>query len=309
MQYLHDKFINLSCYTDIFLAYETSSANLPSHTLVIKLLVFLVLFAQFLFLVGAAPAAVITVADRMDQIAPMVRERLRPWFVRQRIKYPPSRVALVAVKDEQRLKVYASDHTGDWRFVMQYKIAKLSGKSGPKLRAGDNQVPEGVYDITALNPQSKFWLSLALNYPNAFDRQQAKRDKRSNLGGDIMIHGWWFSTGCVAVGNTAAEDLFVLVKDTGVDDAKIVITPTDFRSESSAKQLPSKPEWVTELYKDIKEELNALGSDGLTTESKLIAYSDIAPPPPPEPTTIFGKILRALSEAAITSSTETNVSN
>lgn len=264
------------------------------------------LIAGFLWLTAApAVAEEITVKDRMEQIGEIARQRLKPWFVRQRISYPPGKIALVAVKDEKRLKVFAADPTGDWRFVMQYKIAKLSGKLGPKLKAGDKQVPEGIYQVNYLNPMSKYWLSLALNYPNAFDRQQAKRDKRSNLGGDIMLHGWWFSEGCVAVGNTAAEDMFVLAKDVGIHNLSVIITPTDFRRDATPTDLPKSPGWVEGLYADIEEELNGLGSDGLTTETRLVAYADIAPPPPPEPTTVFGKLLRALASAAETSSTKT----
>lgn len=283
---------------------ETPAGRLTSYLPVIRHLYLLTAAVAFSLFATSAPAGAISVAERMDQIAPTVRSRLRPWFVRQRMTYPPDRIALVAVKDEQRLKVYSPDESGDWQFVMQYEIAKLSGKPGPKLRAGDNQVPEGVYNITFLNPESKYWLSLALNYPNTFDRRQAKKDKRSNLGGDIMLHGWWFSTGCIAVGNTAAEDIFVLAKDTGLDNTKVVITPTDFRNETPEQALPTKPAWVSELYSDLEEELNSLGTDGLTTDSRLIAYTDLSPPPPPEPETIFGKILRALSKAAETSATE-----
>jgi hypothetical protein len=251
----------------------------------------------------------ITVADRMEQIGETVRNRVKPYFLRQRIDYPPAKLALVTVKDEQRLKVYAPDETGDWRFVMQYQIAKLSGKAGPKLRNGDEQVPEGIYRVTYLNPMSKYWLSLALNYPNEFDRRMARADKRKSLGGDIMIHGWWFSTGCVAVGNTAAEDMFVLAKDVGMSDVKVIITPTDFRkSEVDESVLPGKPSWIKHLYADLEDELNELGSDGITTETKLIAYADLAPPPPPKPTTLLGKMLRALAEAAETSETKTGKS-
>lgn len=255
----------------------------------------------------AARAEEITVADRMAQISPSVRERIRPYFQRQRMTYPPDRVALVTVKDEERLKVFAADETGGWKFLMQYKIARISGKPGPKLKEGDEQVPEGVYRVTYLNPMSKYWLSLALNYPNEFDKRKARADKRKKLGGDIMLHGWWFSSGCIAVGNTAAEDLFVLAKDVGLAQLKVIITPTDFRSsEADQKKLPQKPGWVKELYSDLEKELNELGSEGITTEAKLIAYADIAPPAAPRPSTVFGKILRALAEAAETSATETH---
>lgn len=249
----------------------------------------------------------ITISARMNQIAPSVRDRVKPWFIRSRLDYPPKKLALVAIKDEKRLKVYSTDDDGDWRFVMQYQIAKLSGKPGPKLRSGDKQVPEGSYKVVSLNPASRFWLSLGLNYPNAFDRKQARNDGRKKLGGDIMLHGYWFSTGCVAMGNTATEDLFVLAKDTGIDSVEVIISPTDFRNASAdEKKLPTKPVWVKDLYGDLKEELNALGTDGLSTDSKLIAYNDLAPPPPPKPTTVFGKILRALSEAAETSGTKSD---
>lgn len=263
----------------------------------------------FLLLVGPVnmtSADTITVAERIEQIGEAVRARVKPHFVRQRIDYPPEKLALVAVKDEERLKVYAPGPGGDWKFVMQYQIAKLSGGPGPKLREGDDQVPEGIYRFTYMNPASKFWLSLALDYPNEFDRRQAKRDKRKNLGGDIMIHGWWFSTGCVAVGNTAAEDMFVLAKDVGLNDMSIIITPTDFRNPGAEDApLPTKPGWVNDLYAEIEKELNELGSEGLTTETRLIAYADLAPPPPPEPKTLLGKLMRALADAAETSGTKT----
>src|SRR5690242_5338798 len=83
----------------------------------------------------------VSVGDRLDQVADLVHQRIKPAFARQRVPYPPDRIALVAVKDEKRLKVFATDDTGDWRFVLQYQIAKLSGTLGPKLKAGDKQVP------------------------------------------------------------------------------------------------------------------------------------------------------------------------
>ena len=52
-------------------------------------------------------------------------------------------------------------------------VLGASGGLGPKLREGDRQVPEGVYSIVYLNPNSVAHLSLALGYPNAFDRAHA----------------------------------------------------------------------------------------------------------------------------------------
>lgn len=87
-----------------------------------------------------------------------------------------------------------------------------SGGPGPKLREGDLQVPEGVYRLTAFNPNSSYHLSLRVDYPNAEDRAAedravARSDRRTSLGGDIFIHGKAVSIGCLAIGDPGIEEL------------------------------------------------------------------------------------------------------
>src|SRR5207244_3968581 len=119
--------------------------------------------------------------------------------------YPPAELALLAFKQERLLEVYATDKKmGGFKFVQAYPILGASGELGPKLREGDGQVPEGLYAINFLNPNSLYHLSLRVSYPNDFDRAQAKRDGRQKLGGDIMIHGSFASIGCLAMGDEAA---------------------------------------------------------------------------------------------------------
>jgi hypothetical protein len=101
------------------------------------------------------------------------------------------------------------------RLVHRYPVLAASGALGPKLRQGDLQVPEGVYRVLWLNPNSSYHLSMKLDYPNAFDREHARRDRRTDLGGDIFVHGRAVSIGCVALGDPAIEELFVLAADTG----------------------------------------------------------------------------------------------
>jgi murein L,D-transpeptidase YafK len=60
--------------------------------------------------------------------------------------------------------------------IHRYPLLAASGVAGPKLRQGDKQVPEGVYGISFLNPNSRYDVSLRVNYPNAFDRQMAAKD-------------------------------------------------------------------------------------------------------------------------------------
>ena len=69
----------------------------------------------------------------------------------------------------------------------------------------DGQIPEGIYGIGYLNPNSSYYFSLKVTYPNASDRARAKADGRTNLGGDIMIHGQAVTIGCVPVGDDAID--------------------------------------------------------------------------------------------------------
>jgi len=199
-----------------------------------------------------------TIAERVDQYGAKARLRLQPHFVRGGINYPPKALCLLGLKAEKELQVYAADTNGAMRFVRRYPILAASGAIGPKLREGDRQVPEGIYKIESLNPNSRFHLSLRIGYPNAFDWEQARKDGRTQLGGDIMIHGSAVSIGCLAMGDEAAEDLFVLAADTGVPNISVVISPIDFRVGKSIPQESMRLPWSGRLYADIKSKLKEL---------------------------------------------------
>jgi hypothetical protein len=217
-----------------------------------------------------------TVAERLEQFGPEVDERLRPVFDAAGVKYPPAELAFVAFKDSKVLELYAKDGKEPWRFIKEYPVLAASGVLGPKLKEGDLQVPEGIYRLELLNPNSRFHLSVRLDYPNEFDRRMAAVEGRSGLGGDIMIHGSAVSVGCLAVGNAAA-DVFVLSGLVGKERVKVVISPTDFRagpttgptigpttgpmSTGPASTAPTtrgpvgEPTWVRELYQALRDEL------------------------------------------------------
>ncbi|MGI9336080.1 MAG: L,D-transpeptidase family protein, partial [Gammaproteobacteria bacterium] len=120
---------------------------------------------------------------------------------------------------------------------------------------GDLQVPEGIYRIEALNPNSRFHLSMRLNYPNEFDRRNAWLDRRRNLGGDIFIHGNELSVGCLAMGDSVIEELFVLFATLGPERNRVVIAPHDPRREPlESSTMPDAPWWLNELYLNIGAE-------------------------------------------------------
>ena len=156
----------------------------------------------------------------------------------------------MGLKDERVLQVYAGARRDGLVHVIEYPVLAASGVVGPKLREGDGQVPEGLYRLESLNPNSAFHLSLRVSYPNAFDRRQAAADGRTRLGGDIMIHGKAASIGCLAMGDPVAEELFVLAADTGLENIAVILAPHDLRRRPPPQDA-SLPSWTPALYAEI----------------------------------------------------------
>ena len=201
-----------------------------------------------------------TVADRVSEFDTPVHARLEPYFQKAGVHYPSRHVVLVGLKKEKQMEIYAANEDGKMKFIRDYKVLGASGKMGPKLRESDLQVPEGFYRIEALNPNSAFHLALRVNYPNEFDKENAAREGRKELGGDIMIHGSNGSIGCIAMGDAVAEELFVLVADVGRENVQLLLCPADFRAARILAP-PTAPTWTAGLYRDLEHALKKLPSN------------------------------------------------
>jgi len=184
--------------------------------------------------------------EKMLRYARSADRIFAPDFRRAGVAYPPKHLALLIFKKSRYLQLYAKNR-GAWHFIKTFPVLAASGGPGPKLRVGDRQVPEGVYHIIGLNPNSRFDLSMRLDYPNAFDRQAAKLDHRHNLGGDIFIHGKNRSIGCVAIGDSGIEQLFPLVAKVGISHVRVIIAADDMRREPPVHGM-MHPIWLTRLY-------------------------------------------------------------
>lgn len=203
---------------------------------------------------GSQSAEERAVTDVLVSYQEKAEQRLKPRFSFAGIDWPPKELTLLAVKHDRRLELWA--RSGDrWGHIRDYRIKGISGGPGPKLREGDDQVPEGHYRIAGLNANSAFHLSLKIDYPNRFDRRQALRDGRTNLGDDIYIHGKSVSRGCLAIGDNAVEELFVLAALTGEEKINVLISPRDFRRRPPDNENGVQAGWVRELYHRIAEDM------------------------------------------------------
>ncbi len=199
-----------------------------------------------------------TTDERVAQYGTVVKERLKSYFHEKNVDYPPKYMVIVGLKDEREMEVWVAGKDKKMKMLRSYPILGMSGELGPKLNEGDNQVPEGLYRIESLNPNSNYHLALRVNYPNSFDLQRGKEDNRKNPGSDIMIHGNICSIGCLAMGDEAAEDLFILAAITGLNNISVILSPVDFRIRKLPDNMLTLPLWTDKLYDDIKQEMNKL---------------------------------------------------
>ena len=149
---------------------------------------------------------------------------------------------VVVYKAERTLELFDGDE-----LIARMRIALGRNPDGPKEQEGDGKTPEGTYYACARNPNSAYYLSVGVSYPNAQDAQRgldtglidratfreierAIEEKKcpswsTALGGEIMLHGrgsqsdW--TAGCIALDD---EDMDVIWKHVKMG-AKIVIEP------------------------------------------------------------------------------------
>ena len=132
-----------------------------------------------------------------------------------RIRAPADRI--LVKKSERRLYLLKGGQV-----IAEYPIRLGLNPTGPKRYEGDYRTPEGRYELVRRNPNSEFFLSLEVSYPNDQDLERA-REIGKPPGGLIMIHGQpnlpsksaeyyksndW-TNGCIAVSNRDMVDIWL----------------------------------------------------------------------------------------------------
>lgn len=106
-----------------------------------------------------------------------------------------------------------------------FRIALGIRPIGDKEHEGDFKTPEGSYLLDARNPNSEYFLSIHISYPDNGDIRNA-RERGLDPGGAIMIHGQpneptrseayyrtqdW-TNGCIAVSNSDMIDIWLMTQ-------------------------------------------------------------------------------------------------
>ena len=114
-----------------------------------------------------------------------------------------------AYKKEAEMEVWKRGANGQYALLKTFPICRWSGQLGPKTKQGDRQAPEGFYAITPgqMNPNSAYYLSFDVGYPNAVDRA------KGGTGNYIMVHGTCSSAGCFAMTDASMSELYAIARE------------------------------------------------------------------------------------------------
>jgi murein L,D-transpeptidase YafK len=113
-----------------------------------------------------------------------------------------------AYKKEAELEIWKMGGDGRYVHLKTFPMCRWSGQLGPKTREGDRQVPEGFYSITPaqMNPNSAYYLSFNVGYPNQLDRALG------HSGGTIMVHGACSSAGCFSMTDAQIAEIYAIAR-------------------------------------------------------------------------------------------------
>ncbi len=168
------------------------------------------------FVLATALAAALTpvacLGEEKNQLPPKATKELPPELLsllREKRMPKHSPILVRIFKEEAELEVWKQDTTGHFQLLKTFPICRWSGDLGPKLHEGDRQAPEGFYTITpdSMNPNSSFYLSINIGFPNSFDKAN------EGDGSALMIHGDCWSSGCYAMTDEQIGEIYSLARD------------------------------------------------------------------------------------------------
>lgn len=118
-------------------------------------------------------------------------------------------ILIRSYKKESELEVWKRKADGRYALLKTYPMCRWSGQLGPKVREGDRMAPEGFYAISPaqMNPNSSYYVSFNMGYPNAYDRAHGR------TGAHLMVHGACSSAGCYSMTDDQIGEIYALVRE------------------------------------------------------------------------------------------------
>ena len=140
---------------------------------------------------------------------------------------------ILVKKKDRKLQIFDGE-----KLIKSYTISLGFAPEGDKEIEGDGKTPEGEFYVFTKNPESTFFLSLGVSYPNIEDAERGLKDnlisqaehdeiikainekamppQKTKLGGEIYIHGGGckadWTAGCMALNNEEMQEIFDVIE-------------------------------------------------------------------------------------------------
>ncbi|MFG1400411.1 hypothetical protein [Xanthobacter sediminis] len=161
---------------------------------------------------AATAALALSACNQTDEVSRKANMPLTPQMlslISEKNMAPSTPILVRIFKEEAELEVWKETSSGNYALLKTYPICRWSGELGPKVKMGDRQAPEGFYAIAPgqMNPNSSYYLSFNLGFPNAFDKAYGR------TGEFLMVHGDCSSAGCYAMTDEQISEIFSLARE------------------------------------------------------------------------------------------------
>ena len=248
------------------------------------------------------------VASNARAYSPIPEATLQSMAAKSTTKNAP--VLIRAYKKEAELEIWKQQADGHYVYLKTFPMCRWSGQLGPKMREGDRQVPEGFYTITpgSMNPNSAYFLSFNVGYPNAYDRAWGR------TGGSIMVHGICSSAGCFSMTDGQIEEIYAIMREAfagGQHAVQMQSFPFRMTAENMAKaRLDPNIAFWRELKKGADEfEVTKMQTPvGVCNKHYVFAKAkngaSFAAESPGPPRDLDGEVARALTDKEARDDTE-----
>ncbi|MEM8811531.1 MAG: murein L,D-transpeptidase family protein [Pseudomonadota bacterium] len=161
-------------------------------------------------------------------------------------------------KQESELEIWKEGASGRYELFKSYEICRWSGELGPKYKEGDRQAPEGFYEVTPalMNPNSKYYLSFNLGFPNPFDQAHDR------TGSHLMVHGACSSAGCYAMTDEQMQEIYSMAREAfrgGQESFQVQAFPFRMTPENFVKHRNNEHYAFWKMLKDGHDHFDAVG--------------------------------------------------
>ena len=183
-----------------------------------------------LAIAGCTDDTLSSVSNKVEHPLPTkVVQRMKAYDMTER-----SPIMMRIFKEESALEVWKAKANGRYEKIAEYEICKWSGELGPKYAEGDRQAPEGFYTVAPhqMNPNSSYYLSFNLGYPNRFDRAHGR------TGTNLMVHGACSSAGCYSMTDEQVLEIYAFAREAfkgGQEAFQVQALPFRMTAENMAR--------------------------------------------------------------------------